>query len=83
MQFRLSFDDRICSALIEKIKARSNGGSLNKTLQTMVIEWYARDNDGNLSKTCQKPVKSVSKQGDQGDLENQLSAAFEAINDEF
>lgn len=41
MKFRLNFDDQISAALIAKIARRADGGSLNKSLQIMIIEWSA------------------------------------------
>ena len=57
MRFRLNFDDNVSAALIEKIKRRAAGGSLNKALQIMVIEWSAQEDVRKWSESGQKAAK--------------------------
>ncbi len=67
MKYRLNFDDQIFASLIGKVGARANGGSLNKALQTMVIEWNALEDDKKPSSSRQVPVKFPSNQANSED----------------
>jgi hypothetical protein len=79
VQFRVSFDDQVFAAFIEKIAARANGGSLNKAFQAMVIEWNALEDDRKLSNSCQIPVNSQSiREADENQLNDEQAELDDA-----
>lgn len=80
MEFRLNFDVLIFEALTKKIAKRANGGSLNKALKTMIIEWSAIEDAGNTSKIWQESTINRQKQPDP---ETDLSAALDDIEAAF
>ncbi len=80
MQFKLNFDDDISAALIKKIATRAIGGSLNKALQIMVIEWSALEDARNGPKN---DLIMTEIGPDDQDLDDQIEAAFASIGDEL
>lgn len=80
MKCILNFDDKICAWLIEKIVARAGGGSLNKALQIMVIEWSTLEDARNRPETDQKPTRI---QEDDQSSDDKLSAALTSIDNEW
>jgi hypothetical protein len=78
VQFRVSFDDQVFAAFIEKIATRANGGSLNKALQAMVIEWNALEDDRKLSNSCQIPAKKLTIQDDENQLNDEQAELDDA-----
>ncbi len=80
MQFKLNFDDKISAALIGKIAQRASGGSLNKALQIMVIEWNAQEEARNRSEN--DPI-AVETRPDTQYLDGQIEAALASIDAEF
>jgi hypothetical protein len=77
MLYRLTFDDEIFATLNAKIASRAKGGSLNKALQALVIEWSAIEDDKKLTNPCQVPVKTLTIQ----DNEDQLDDALAELDD--
>lgn len=80
MQFKLNFDDQISAMLIKKITHRASGGSLNKALQIMVIEWSALEDARNRPENG--PIMTETRPDTQ-DLDGQIEAAFAKIDAEF
>jgi hypothetical protein len=76
MKYILNFDDEINAGLIAKTVIRAGGGSLNKALQTMIIEWNALEDAGNRLETDRKPTKV---QEDSQSEDQLIDAAWDAI----
>jgi hypothetical protein len=76
MQFRLTFDDKIFEAFIKKVRGRANGGSLNKALKTMIIEWSAIEDARNTPETGQD---AGIIQKNQSNEEDDLSVALDDL----
>lgn len=79
MKFILNFDDKISAGLIAKTFIRAGGGSLNKALQTMIIEWSALEDARNRPEIAQITTKV---QDNDQDFDSQIDAAFNAIGSE-
>lgn len=80
MEFRLKIDEKIQAALIEKITRRANGGSVNKALQIMIIEWNALEDAANPPKTSQ--IQAKTRPNGQC-LDTEIDAALVSIDEEF
>lgn len=82
MQVRFDLDEKFDARLINRIKGRANGGSLNKAARFLMRYWLENENLPVLTANCHAVdiLGSVACQ-DQTDTKDQLTNALTNIDD--